>query len=190
MTAGPDYRSATGSALHLPGTRRPARVDCGQAVAVGGGYCRRQRPGHSLRKGLVMTSKRSSGSDLERFPDLMDCASSPVAAASAPVTTISTESAAVAYDAWDEPDRTRRNLLARKALVRSPLCADAWLQLSELNNLSDIQRREYLSRAVSPVSSQLANDDLPRPRAISGGPRYPPLYARALRAGVGPLVFL
>ena len=94
-----------------------------------------------------MTSKRS-GSDLERFPD---CDGLRKLSSSGGVGTSYddiNEAQQFAYDAWDEPDRTRRNLLARKALVRSPLCADAWLQLSELNNLSDIQRREYLSRAV------------------------------------------
>lgn len=53
-----------------------------------------------------------------------------------------------AYDAWEEDDRSRYNALARKALVQSPLCTDAWLQLSQLRNLSNESRREYLMRAV------------------------------------------
>jgi len=54
----------------------------------------------------------------------------------------------LAYDAVEEPDRARRNMLARKALGISPLCADAWLELSNLRNLSPEARREYLMRAV------------------------------------------
>ena len=54
----------------------------------------------------------------------------------------------LAYDAWEEDDRSRRNALARRALAHSPLCADAWLQLSQLRNLTDESRREYLLRAV------------------------------------------
>ncbi|WP_179506723.1 MULTISPECIES: hypothetical protein [unclassified Sphingomonas] len=94
-----------------------------------------------------MTYKQS-GSDLERFPDcdgLRKLARSGGVGASYDEIN---EAQELAYNAWDEPDRTRRNMLARKALARSPLCADAWLQLSKLRNLSDIQRREYLLRAV------------------------------------------
>jgi tetratricopeptide (TPR) repeat protein len=94
-----------------------------------------------------MTSKQS-GSDLKRLPD---CDGLRKLSSSGGVGSNSddiNEAQQFAYDAWDEPDRTRRNLLARKALARSPLCADAWLQLSELRNLSDSQRREYLLRAV------------------------------------------
>ena len=54
----------------------------------------------------------------------------------------------LAYDASEEPDRARRNALARHALAHSPLCADAWLELSKLRNLAPGTRREYLTRAV------------------------------------------
>jgi len=96
---------------------------------------------------MVITSKQS-GSDLERFPD---CDGLRKLVRSGGIGTSCdeiNEAQEFVYDAWDEPDRTRSNMLARKALARSPLCADAWLQLSELRNLSDIQRREYLLRAV------------------------------------------
>ena len=60
----------------------------------------------------------------------------------------------LAYEAWEENDRSRCNALARRALAHSPLCADAWRQLSQLRNLSDESRREYLWRAV--CSGELA----------------------------------
>ena len=37
----------------------------------------------------------------------------------------------IMYDAWDEPDPTRRKQLAKKALKTSPLCADAYVLLAE-----------------------------------------------------------
>jgi len=52
------------------------------------------------------------------------------------------------YDAWEQPDRPRHFALARRALGLSPLCADAWLMLSDLQNLSSAARRKYLVRAV------------------------------------------
>lgn len=63
-----------------------------------------------------MTSKQS-GSDLERFPDcdgLRKLSSSGGGGSSDDIN----EAQQFAYDAWDEPDRTRRNLLAdRKSVV-------------------------------------------------------------------------
>ena len=54
----------------------------------------------------------------------------------------------LAYDADEAPDRARCHALARKALQISPLCADAWLELANLRNLTLESRREYLVRAV------------------------------------------
>lgn len=60
----------------------------------------------------------------------------------------------LAYDAAEAPDRARCHALARKALQISPLCADAWLELANLRNLTLEARREYLVRAV--CAGQLA----------------------------------
>jgi hypothetical protein len=91
---------------------------------------------------------KQAGPDLNRFPD---CAEMRELVRSAGRGTSAEElrgAQDLAYDAWEEDDRSRRNALARKALAHSPLCADAWLQLSQLRNLSDESRREYLLRAV------------------------------------------
>lgn len=91
---------------------------------------------------------KQAGPDLNRFPN---CAEMRELVRSAGRGTSAEElkrAQTLAYDAWEEDDRSRRNALARRALAHSPICADAWLQLSQLRNLSDEIRREYLMRAV------------------------------------------
>lgn len=90
----------------------------------------------------------ASGSDLTRFPDCDGIAELVRTSDHSADRDSIGEAQQLVYDAWEETDRPRRHALARKALTLSPLCADAWLLLSELRNLSVEARREILTRAV------------------------------------------
>lgn len=91
---------------------------------------------------------KQAGPDLNRFPDCADMRELVRLSGRGSSAEELRRAQDFAYDAWEEGNRSRRNALARKALAHSPLCADAWLQLSQLRNLPDEIRREYLMRAV------------------------------------------
>ncbi len=93
-------------------------------------------------------TKSESGPDLIRFPDCDGMRLLVQTRAKGSSRDELGQAQDLAYDASDEPDRARRNALARKALGISPLCADAWLELAKLRNLTPEARREYLERAV------------------------------------------
>lgn len=93
-------------------------------------------------------TKSVSGSDLFRFPDGDGMRELVRTCARGSSRQEISQAQGLAYDAGDEPDRARRNALARKALGISPLCADAWLELAKLRNLTPEARHEYLERAV------------------------------------------
>jgi tetratricopeptide (TPR) repeat protein len=95
---------------------------------------------------LARTAAR--GSDLARFPDCDGMAELVRTGERGYDRGSIGEAQQLVYDAWEETDRQRRHALARRALTLSPLCADAWLLLSELRNLSVDARREILTRAV------------------------------------------
>ena len=90
----------------------------------------------------------ASGSDLTRFPDCDGMAELVRTGHCHADRGSIGEAQQLVYDAWEGTDRPRRHSLARRALTLSPLCADAWLLLSELRNLSAEARREILTRAV------------------------------------------
>ena len=92
--------------------------------------------------------KAQLGSDLVRFPDCVGMRELVRRGAKGSSREELYQAQEFAYDAGEEPDRARRNALARKALGISPICADAWLELSNLRNLTPEMRREYLMRAV------------------------------------------
>ena len=90
----------------------------------------------------------ASGSDLARFPDCDGMAELVRTGHCGVDRDAIGEAQQLVYDAWEETDRPRRHALARRALTLSPLCADAWLLLSDLRNLSVEARREFLTRAI------------------------------------------
>lgn len=93
-------------------------------------------------------TKPMSGPDLTRFPDCDAMRELVRTGAKGSTRDDLNRAQELAYDACQEPTPARRNALARKALAHSPLCADAWLELSNLRNLTAETRREYLARAV------------------------------------------
>ena len=92
--------------------------------------------------------KPASAPDLIRFPDCDGMRKLVRTGAKGTTHDELSQAQELAFDAGDEPEAARRNALARRALTHSPLCADAWLELSKLRNLTAEMRREYLARAV------------------------------------------
>ena len=66
------------------------------------------------------------------------------------------------YDAWESPSRRRRIALARKALARSPLCADAYVLLAEETAKDLGQAIDLYARGVEAGELALGSDTFER----------------------------
>ena len=62
------------------------------------------------------------------------------------------------YDAWEAPNRRKRIALARKALARSPLCADAYVLLAEETATDVAQAIDLYRRGVEAGELALDSD--------------------------------
>ena len=116
------------------------------------------RPMPTSKKPRKKPSRSSAGAELAVLPNPMTLEGMWRELGAGPDDDALGEAQDLVYDAWDAADGRSRYALARKALKISPLCADAWLILSERPSLSARDRREFLERAVKAGELALGED--------------------------------